>query len=503
VLAGAIVLVALCNVPLPYGGDQSLFALGARHILAGDALYRDFWDLKQPAIFWFFSAARLLFGTGPVAVHVLEALWFAALATTLYVAAARLFEPPWMRVVLPLLGAVYMQVVLTTESATQVESLAPLPLFVALWLAVEALRGTKNAKMLWFGAGVAAGIAVCFKLFFAIVVAAMWLAVVWAARRRGTAPAGVSAPAAALWISAGVAIPLIAAMLSLRSHDAISIALTTWFVTPGEIVKELPHQRLSVLAASARGFVLTFLPLLALAPFAIPAMKRGNLLAWGAAGWLAAGTGTILLQVTSWWSYQWFLIALPAGLLATLGLEEILRRDTARTARAALLLGVVLAAYPLVRAHTKYVALAEHRFATNVASREGFQEQMQPPIARARLAAHDLGNVGPRGVYVFGNPILYEVLGTLQPIAVNGWLPELLTRRMRRELLNEMCTTRPRIIYVDDIARNDVALVWGRSPDFVTFLRDNYRERRGPSGSMYVAGPPRPCPRSTENGQHR
>ena len=52
-----IVVLGLVTVFLPYTGDQALFARAAREIGRGAVYYRDFWDIKQPGIYWWFVGA--------------------------------------------------------------------------------------------------------------------------------------------------------------------------------------------------------------------------------------------------------------------------------------------------------------------------------------------------------------------------------------------------------------------------------------------------------------
>ena len=485
-LACAAAAIAFVNVALPYGGDQALFTLGARHILAGDMLYRDFWDLKQPGIFWFFAAARIIFGPGPTAVHLLETIWFLSFTFALFTAARRWFDTPPMRVLLPVAGGVYAELVLTAQSATQVESLAALPLFVSLWLFVEAIRGTPRTNLLLFGAGVAAGVAICLKLLFVITIVPMWLfAAAFSVRRDTLHVIAWRSAAATIALGMGLAVPLGATLAFFLTHGALNDALTTWFIAPTEIVHELPHQRVAVLVASARGYLTAFLPIIALAAVGLFSLRRRDFLAWGSIGWLAGGLVTILVQSTSWWPYQWFFLAPPTGVIASYGLQRILRDRVARTPALAPICLVLLLAYPAAYSHTKLFAFARHGFAIRNVDREAFRESVEPAIVRSRITANELHTTA-RDIYIFGDPLLYEALGTLQPIAINGWLPELLTRRTRHELLVEMRNAPPYAIYVEDSRRNkDVARLLRRSPDFERFLMTKYRGRELRFGTLY------------------
>src|SRR5689334_20393368 len=56
----------------PEYGDQSLFVVGAQQLREGSIYYRDFWDIKQPGLYWFYELGDLLIGGG-AGTRVLEA----------------------------------------------------------------------------------------------------------------------------------------------------------------------------------------------------------------------------------------------------------------------------------------------------------------------------------------------------------------------------------------------------------------------------------------------
>jgi hypothetical protein len=52
--AGAVAFVVVLGLPtiiVPLATDQVLYSLGARTILDGGQLYKDFWEIKPPLIF--------------------------------------------------------------------------------------------------------------------------------------------------------------------------------------------------------------------------------------------------------------------------------------------------------------------------------------------------------------------------------------------------------------------------------------------------------------------
>ena len=99
----AVALLAFVHVPYPFDDDQGLFAYGARAIAHGAHLYLDFWDLKQPAIYWYYAVAGSIFGFDEVGIHVFDLLWMCGLAIVLLRIGMRAFRAPLLAAVTPLL----------------------------------------------------------------------------------------------------------------------------------------------------------------------------------------------------------------------------------------------------------------------------------------------------------------------------------------------------------------------------------------------------------------
>ena len=90
------------HLPTPLHGDAVLYQSGARTLAEGGALYRDFWDLKQPGIYIFHWIAGALFGFGEVGLHALELLLFLAVSVLQVVLLRRVFSPPWLASFVPI-----------------------------------------------------------------------------------------------------------------------------------------------------------------------------------------------------------------------------------------------------------------------------------------------------------------------------------------------------------------------------------------------------------------
>src|SRR5262245_57903999 len=99
----AVFLVGLLHLPHPLGGDQALFLVGAQKLRHGALLYRDFWDVKQPAIFLFYLVGGTLFGFHEVGIHAFELLYLMAMAVVLQATLRSYFQNPAIGALAPLL----------------------------------------------------------------------------------------------------------------------------------------------------------------------------------------------------------------------------------------------------------------------------------------------------------------------------------------------------------------------------------------------------------------
>ena len=57
-----VAALAVLHIPYPFGQDQATFTWGGKALTEGAVLYRDFWDMKQPGIYWWYEASGRLFG---------------------------------------------------------------------------------------------------------------------------------------------------------------------------------------------------------------------------------------------------------------------------------------------------------------------------------------------------------------------------------------------------------------------------------------------------------
>ena len=165
VASGAVFVIVwgLPTLVIPFAADQSWFALGARTILDGDQLYRDFHEQKTPLIYLIYAVPRVLGGETYESVRVLDmAITLMAMGGVFLL--TRRFLPERAAI---LAAAVYGFVYLTTaksDGLAETESFIVAPLTLAL--AIYPVGSGRRVMPAAFASGLLLGIA--FGLKFSV-----------------------------------------------------------------------------------------------------------------------------------------------------------------------------------------------------------------------------------------------------------------------------------------------------------------------------------------------
>ena len=283
----AVLALGLLHLPHPFGWDQSLFTLGAERLAAGGVLYRDFWDVKQPGIYWFYTLAGRLFGFSEPGIHLLELLWMMTFALTLLVTLRRRWGQGPAATLAPLfvVGAYYAGA--TDYYLTQVEGLVGFPLYLTLWFATG---GADEEPRAWRGflSGLCGAVVLLFKLVFLPLVAAFWLlALVEVARRRGVARA---LAVVALPVALGLLLPVAAVLALFARLDLLGTLVWTYFTYPAFLLAQIHGGQAARLVDGLQRFLLRFAPLVGLAVVGAGATGgRRDPLGLGLVVWLDRG----------------------------------------------------------------------------------------------------------------------------------------------------------------------------------------------------------------------
>ncbi len=491
----AVFLVAVIGASRlfdPFSGDQALFLVGAKMLDAGGVLYRDYWDIKQPAIFVFFLAAGTLFGFTQSGAHALDVLWETAFAVALvFSLRGALRDPRWAAFApLGVVGATYAGS--SPWHLLQVEELVGFPIFVCMWTAGLALterRGSASAGLALFS-GLAGGTVLLFKLLLAPVVVAVTIAMTFRARSRSSA--GDRMRFWFLWLL-GILVPYAAYAAYAASTGSLETALETTFAVPLQIAAFAPHAPIDRLSDSALRLLLYFRGIIVLAVIGAVTMRDGRMHPWRAAcfAWIVSGLAVILAQSQSWWQYQFLLLVPPIGILATFGAAFLgdcvaRRRRTGLIALAAA--GVVAyIAVPLPQGAIGTILriVRERPFASSAAL-ERYRVASSTEYAGAVVDAELPLRVGsdPGPIYVFGNPLIYVLANRPQAIAMTSWASYLHPPSIWARLDNELSAARP--IYIFVLEDRGVDISSARSPNIsLTLARDYVEAARTVDGTWY------------------
>lgn len=204
-----------------YGRDQAIYHVVADEMARGGAPYQDAWDFKPPGIFAAFRIAQL-FGDGPGAIRVLEALAWASLVYA-FALLGRRFVGSWLAGLAGGALACWIHAQLEYWHTAQPESFAAVALAWALVCATAEPRSRARQWAAWTGAGALYGAAFLMKPPLAGGIVVTWLVVVrrvgWRAWR---------APTFAL--AGGASLPIALCLVYFAAHGALDDLYDTLFV---------------------------------------------------------------------------------------------------------------------------------------------------------------------------------------------------------------------------------------------------------------------------------
>jgi len=454
--------LGLLHLHAAFSGDQFLYMVGAKKLAHGGVMYRDFWDLKQPLIYYIYELAGRVFGFTEAGIHVFETIYQTLFAAVLIRVCANRFAYRWLASLVPLftIGAYYGFANYLVLSS--VEAFAGFPIFASAVLAAGAVEGKPGADGRAFAAGVSAAVVAALKLAYLPIVVMMWLVPLFMSlngRHR------VRVQRFLLLGALGFVIPIALAVLAFAAAGALETALRTTFIDPPEIVRHLTAADRGPFKSEAVAFIRAMWPLFVLAlAGAVWARPRTDAFKLQMLFWTIAGCALIAAQEWSFY-YKFFIVVVPVGVLAALGLEHLLstvnmRRDWTRA-----VLAVALAA----------MLASVGTTAVHMQRRWALWDRENRAYAASSIAF--LGRPGARQgpIYVFGHPRIYYFSGREQAVAINGFSPQLLLGAQWRALRDELAAVAPVYIFVERDGYVPVAPLVRASPQLTALLASSYR----------------------------
>jgi len=485
-IAGAGVL----NLYRPLHGDTALFLLGAEAMDRGDLLYVDFWDNKPPGVYVFYYVAGRLFGFTSFGVHLFELCWMLAFAVVMFAVLRSCLHGRWLSAVPPLVFLTTYWFRSDSQTLMQVEALVGFPTFVSAWLLTREWSSSGGKFVSCALAGVAAAVAVAFKLVFApLFVVFVLVATVEQVRR--CRPTARIAFVAGMWAAytAGVAAVLGAIVLIFASRGTLDALLWTTFIYPELVMPEIAEGLVTAapftrLFNSLGWWLGVFAPWLPFAGVGVACClrHRGSALLRMMLVWLAGGLGVILLQRFSWWAYHMTLLFVPMSVLAARGLDALLTilASLGLSARRAVAATVMFLIFPAAAASA---ATAADQFPKVKRVFDGadpkplriarYQQNADEMYLRLAPVAEAIGapDALAGDIYVFGNPLIYLFTGRRQALPVHGWSWEMFVEPLWERLPDDLRDREPVYIFVDPELRRMIAR---RSPQVLDFIEARY-----------------------------
>jgi hypothetical protein len=512
---GIALLAGILRLPEPIWGDQALFIVGARTLDAGGLLYRDFWDVKPPGIYGLYWLAGKLFGFHGIGIHLFELGWMVALAIVLRHTLSRYFYNPAIGRVFPWLMVGLYYATSDHRQLSQLECFINLPLFLLVWFALRATHQTEKRQRWLFLSGLMGGIILIFKVIFLPILVALWLVCLadfWF--KRQISPIQIL-PQMICMIGLGCLTPIVPIVLYLSHVGTLHLAYETCFILPKQLVKQLPLSPLSRLIGNVNWFVRKYLPVLGLASLGIyqwakrwsftqkRLVPQGGLQLYMLT-WLGIGIPVILIQSQSWWTYHFMLLLVPLSILAAKAVDYVWQQNGSlllpkrqwhatiifRSLKQKAWMNIclsILVGWHLLLLSWVGVYLGIHGFALTESQLHRYQAFVSPVYAQAekdlsflRSTEKNNSDLKNSEMYVLGNPAYYLLTGKRQPVALQGWIPEMFLPTHWQQLQQQLSQAQPMYIYV---LKTDEAYV---IPSFQTWLSQTYSVvSQTPEGKWY------------------
>jgi 4-amino-4-deoxy-L-arabinose transferase-like glycosyltransferase len=367
---GAFVIVfGLPTIVIPLATDEVLFALGARTIIHGHQLYRDFWDIKPPLIYLLYALPLSIARLHMEAVRVFDLLNTAAAMAGIYLLARRLFGERAGIIAALFYGFTYLAWS-PNDALGETESFMAPPLAFAFWLyATDDAR--RDAPLRAFAAGLLLGVTFALKTTAVLFLLGLPIAELVLRPREEWRREGIAGRLALAVLG------FLALQFALGAYLAIAGALHDFIDIQRHYTLHYNAYRFAPPGHSHARFVLdaTGIWLKDAAFLTVPAFA-GLLVAFlrprAARGAALLGSLALLGVISIWWQgkmfqYHWLVIIPMLAVLAGFAIDEAillfgrLPRSQSAAAVAILTLGLLaLAEKPLVDTYDEYRTLIRY-----------------------------------------------------------------------------------------------------------------------------------------------
>jgi len=338
---------------------------------------------------------------------------------------------------------------------TQVEGLVGFPLFLCLWLIYQSFNHQGKQRFIpLLLSGFMGGIVLIFKLIFLPILLGFWLTILLYSILIKHENFKKILVEICLPIFIGIIFPLLVVVSYFAWFNSLSIVYQTFFVYPSQVVANVTFS-ISKLVLGTAWFLKSFLPLVLLATVAVNVSlrKSKNLLTLLFVVWFVFGLGIIFLQIRSLWSYQYLLLFIPTGILATKGLDILWQPLKELSSPLIKIFVPLLFLLPfLFNLQFKAVALVQNNFALTEDTRLKYQTVFRKDYTLLRSEVDFLSQPGSLSgeIFVAGDPSIYYLSGRTQATSLNAWSLELFLSEQWPQLLKELDLSKPPYIFISN-----------------------------------------------------
>ncbi|HEX8287016.1 MAG TPA: hypothetical protein VF556_03420 [Pyrinomonadaceae bacterium] len=500
-------VIAALSLSDGFSGDQALFLIYSKAIDNGAILYRDVWDIKQPAIFVFFLIAGKSFGFTEIGIHLFEFLYWLCFCLVLLVSLKKYFVNPLFAALTPLFTIGIYYTVSGSVHFTQVEALVGFPLFASLWFCQKFLENPEKKSFL-FLSGLFGGIVLTFKLLFAPLIFAFWI-LLFVFSFRLFEPKAKRILSACGLILLGLIIPIAAVVFYFAANDALGDLWYTTFVYPYNAIKTVTEMenRSGYLKDGLEWFFKSYFPVIALTLILLLlnlkslfggrrggnfTLRREEFLFSGLFVWVIAGFAIILAQKLSWWAYHYSLLMIPLGILATKCLERFyeetktgLKNRRRTSAYILLTCAVALFFVPTARRLAHKIRQSNQITQIKIEDRQfGVTGDAVSDYESISADTAFLQAENPKAsIFVVSNPLYYYLSGTPPVFSSNGAMSDMFTEFEWARLDREMALKPPKYVFIET---RFLRMIGRQSPNFINTINKNYTlYAPGGRGSFY------------------
>lgn len=484
------ILICLIHVPFPFFGDQAFFLLGAREINDGFVLYRDFWDIKQPGIFFFFLIAGKMFGFTEVGIHTFEMLYWLAFSLVLlwFLKKTNFLRTSSLIYLAPVMVVGSYYAFGNIRQFTQIEALINFPLLLVIIFNFLFMTDKKR-KIFWlFCSGVSGGLILFFKLIFAPIIFFLWIYLLFKYYSINK-PLNIKIIIKYLMVVvSGIFLFWLPFIIYCKTNSLFGLCYDTFVVYPWLIFQNVNNRQIIDLFYAFKDYVFNLLfiiPLMILSFFIINKKKFLVNSFWV---WFCISVIIILIQKTSWYIYHFQMLYTPIIVLALLSIDFIINRlkylKPVRFFYLKTILLLTVNLFAVTSVSLRLYKLKNYNFAFSEQNRKKFILSRLNNETAYRISQYiNSKNEINSPIFVAYDPLIYYYTNRYQSTSQSGWSMQLFIPEQYEILLKELKNKPPRYIFIHTLFEN---YFYPKGAPVLKWIKQNYViDNTGKEGIWY------------------